>query len=58
MLNLFEAEGKMRSSIQRFKFWQHKNHPVLVDGDLLSNQKLSYLHWNSVTAGFVNEPWH
>jgi hypothetical protein len=63
MLNLFEAEGKKSSSNQRFKFWSRKqsdgkNHPVLPDSDLLFNQKLNYLHWNPVTAGFVNEPWH
>ena len=22
------------------------------------NQRLNYLHWNPVTAGFVEEPWH
>jgi len=48
MLNLFEAEGKKSSSNQRFKFWSRKqsdgkNHPVLLDSDLLYNQKLNYL---------------
>ena len=58
MLNLFKGEGKKSSSNQRFKFWQHENHPVLLDSDLLFNQKFNYLHWSPVTAGFVNEPWH
>ena len=58
MLNLFEVEGKKSSSNQRIKFWQHENHPVLLDSDLLFNQKLNYLHWIPVAAGFVNEPWH
>ena len=58
MLNLFEAEGKKSGSSHRFKFWQHENHPVLLDSDLLFNQKINYLHWNPVTAGFENEPWH
>ncbi len=22
------------------------------------NQRLNYLHWNPVTAGFVSEPWY
>ena len=22
------------------------------------NQRLNYLHWNPLTAGFVAEPWH
>lgn len=58
MLNIFEAAGKKSSSNFRFKFWEHENHPVLLDSALIFNQKLNYLHWNPVTAGFVNEPWH
>ena len=56
MLNLFEAEGKKSSSNHRFKFWKTENQSVLLDSELLFNQKLNYLHWNPVTAGFVNEP--
>lgn len=58
LLNVFEAEGKKSSSNYRFKFGEHENHPVLLDNDLIFNQKLNYLHWNAVTAGFVTEPWH
>ena len=58
MLNLFEAEGKKSSSNFRFKLWQHENHPILLDSDLVFNQRINYLHWNPVTAGFVMEPWY
>ena len=58
MLDLFEAEGKKTSSNQRFKFWEHQNHPVLLDSNLLYNHKLNYLYCNLVTAGFINKPWH
>ena len=58
MLGLFEAEGKRSSSNFRFKFWEHENHPILMDTELIYNQRLNYLHWNPVTAGFVVEPWH
>ncbi len=58
MLNLLEAEGKKSSSNYRFKLWQHENHPILLDSDVMFNQRLNYLHWNPVTAGFVSEPWH
>jgi putative transposase len=30
---------------------------VLLDSELIFNQKLNYLHRNPVTAGFVNQPW-
>jgi putative transposase len=57
MLGLFESEGRKSSSNFRFKVWQHENHPVLLDKDSIFTQKLNYLHWNPVTAGFVTEPW-
>ena len=58
MHNLLEAAGKKNSSNFRFKLWQHENHPILLDSDVMFNQRLNYLHWNPVTAGFVSEPWH
>jgi putative transposase len=58
LLNLFEAEGKKSSRNFRFKFWEHENHPIILDSDIVFNQKINYLHWNPVTAGFVTEPWH
>lgn len=58
MLNIFEAEGKKSSSNFRFKFWEHEHHPILLDSVFVFNQRVNYLHWNPVTAGFVNEPWH
>ncbi len=58
MLNVFESEGKKSSSNFRYKFWKHKNHPILLDSILVYNQRINYLHWNAVTAGFITEPWH
>jgi REP element-mobilizing transposase RayT len=58
LLNLFEAAGKKSCSNFRFKFWEHENHPVMLAGDGMFDQRLNYLHWNPVTAGFVTEPWH
>ena len=58
ILAVFEAAGKKSSSNFRFKFWEHENHPVLIDSLLLYNQILNYLHWNPVVAGFVDEPWY
>ncbi|WP_301928564.1 hypothetical protein [Ferruginibacter sp.] len=58
MLNTFEAEGKKSSSNFRFKFWEHENHPVLLDSTLAYNQRLDYSHYNPVRAGFLTDPWH
>jgi putative transposase len=58
VLNLFETAGKKSSSNFRFKFWEHENHPVILDSDIVFNQKINYLHWNPVTGGFVTETWY
>ena len=31
---------------------------MLLETTEIYNQRLNYLHWNPVTAGFVAEPWH
>jgi hypothetical protein len=48
MLNLLETEGKKSSSNYRFKLWSRKqsdgkNHPILLDSDVMFNQRLNYL---------------
>jgi putative transposase len=58
LLHTFETEGKRSSSNVKFKFWEHENHPVLLDTATAYNQRLNYLHFNPVKAGFVTEPWH
>ena len=56
MLDLFEKHGKANKSNYRFQFWQHENHPGLLDNLKMNNQRLGYLHESSVRAGFVREP--
>ena len=56
MLDLFEKHGKANKSNYRFQFWQHENHPILLDNLKMYNQRLVYLHENPVRAGFVREP--
>ena len=58
LLRTFEEAGKKSSSNFRYQFWQHENHPVLLENTMMFNQRLNYLHWNPVVMGFVNEPWH
>jgi len=58
LLHTFATEGKKSSSNFKHKFWEHENHPVILDSSEMYDQRLNYLHWNPVTAGFVAEPWH
>jgi len=57
LLHTFATEGKKSTSNFKHKFWEHENHPVLLDSIEMYNQRLNYLHFNPVTAGFVAEPW-
>ena len=58
ILGTFEEAGKRSSSNFRFKFWEHENHPILLDKENLFNQRLHYIHENPVAAGFVTSSWH
>ena len=56
MLDLFEKNGKLKKSNFRFQFWQHENHPVLLNTKEMYHQRINYLHENPERAGFVKEP--
>ena len=58
LLSIFEAAGKKSSSNFKYQFWQHENHPVLINTTEMYNQKLEYIHCNPITARFVAEPCH
>ena len=49
---------KENSSNTRFKFWEHENHPVLLETTDADNNYLNYTHENTVTAGFVAGLWY
>lgn len=42
--------------ITGFQFWEHENHPILLDNEDKFRQRFIYLHDNPVRAGFVREP--
>lgn len=56
MLDLFEKNGKLKKSNFRFQFWQHENHPILLNAKAMYHQRIDYLHENPERAGFVKEP--
>ena len=56
MLDVFEKNGKANKSNYRFQFWQHENHPVLLDTNKMLEQRLTYLHENAVRSGYVLLP--
>ena len=59
-LDLFEKKGSSTKVILGFNFWEHENHPILLDTESKFQQRFTYLNENPVRAGFVREPqdWH
>ncbi|MBN8702931.1 MAG: transposase, partial [Bacteroidetes bacterium] len=56
MLNTFEHYGKISAQEQKMQFWKHDNHPFYLYSNKLIQQKIDYIHYNPVEAGFVNQP--
>lgn len=40
----------------RFQFWQHENHPILLNTKEMYHQRHVYLHENPERAGYVKHP--
>jgi putative transposase len=58
LLNLFEQHGAIRKGNLKYQFWQHENHPIFLATQTMYDQRMDYLHYNPVKAGFVVEPQH
>lgn len=57
MLWMFRRAGERNSNNDKFQFWQQHNNPIELYSNDVQQQKLDYLHFNPVEAGFVSEPW-
>ena len=51
LLDMFRSEGKKHNN--KFQLWQAESHPVALMTAKIAHQKLEYLHYNPVEAGFV-----
>ena len=56
MTNTFEFYGRISPQDQKRQFWKHDNHPFYLYSGKMIQQKVDYIHFNPVEAGFVNEP--
>jgi putative transposase len=54
MLNKFEHHSKISPQKQKMQFWKHDNHPFFLYSNEMIQQKVDYIHYNPVEAGFVN----
>jgi len=53
ILEIFESAADNLRRIDNYKVWQDGNHPLALDSNSMSEQKLEYLHNNPVAAGIV-----
>ncbi len=56
LMNQFKFHGSISSQKQNQQFWKHDNHPFFLYSGKMIQQKVDYIHYNPVEAGFVNEP--
>jgi len=55
---MFKRAGERNSNNNTYQFWQQDNHPIELSTNEMMDQRLSYLHENPVSAGYVWEPQH
>jgi putative transposase len=56
MLWMMERAAKKTSNDAKFQLWQAENHPIELAAQKIAWQKLDYMHYNPVEAGFVRQP--
>ena len=54
--DLFQTVANKRELDQKYKVWQDEYHPIALKSGTWFNQKLDYMHYNSVRKGFVERP--
>jgi len=55
---MFERAGLKNNNNKNWQLWQQHNHPIELSANKVIDQKLDYLHYNPVVAGYVESPEH
>ena len=53
---MMEKAAKKNSNTAKFQLWQPESHTIELTTAKIAHQKLNYLHYNPVVAGFVTNP--
>ena len=56
LLWMMTKAGTKNSNVKHKQFWQQHNKPIELWSPNVINQKVDYIHFNPVKAGFVTEP--
>jgi len=59
LLWMMERAGKKNGNNSNFQLWQQHNQTIELTDNKMAHQKLDYMHYNPVEAGFVlrQEDW-
>lgn len=55
LLHLFAYAAKYHKQHAEYMFWQYTKHPVALSNHKSFQQKLDYIHYNPLKAGYVTE---
>jgi len=55
---MFQRAGAKNGNNKDWQLWQQHNHPIVLSSNTMIDQKLEYLHYNPVVAGYVESPEH
>jgi putative transposase len=58
MLIIFRKAGEINSRNKTYQFWRQDNGPKELYSPAFMAQKIDYVHYNSVVAGWVERPEH
>ncbi len=58
MLRYFGWRGRTNPNNTDYQFWIQDSHPIPLYTNDVMQQKVDYIHYNPVKAGFVDEPHH
>ncbi|MBK8702053.1 MAG: transposase [Saprospiraceae bacterium] len=56
MQMVFKYHAKLNSSNSEYQVWQQHNRPKVILLPRFARQKLNYIHYNAVRAGYVDKP--
>jgi putative transposase len=59
LIQMMESAGLSNNNNRDWQLWQQNNHPIELYNRKIASQKLNYIHYNPIAAGFVDkeEEW-
>jgi len=56
MIHMMKKAGMENGNNKDWQLWQQNNHPIELSSNSIVDQKLEYLHYNPVSAGYIESP--